>query len=140
MKEPRSWLDRTAIVVRSHHDHGFLPRVFPTVRWRSDAPCISAKRRKSGFTCPSDRDRAAFALMKISAPRVATWHQVSLSIVATYPVFCARGYLMIAWTRVHAIFDVLIASNACRVATFPAKGKSCGNIVPHGRRKETFHG
>ena len=33
MKEPRSRLDRTAIVVRSHHDHGFLPRIFFAVRW-----------------------------------------------------------------------------------------------------------
>ena len=29
------------------------------------------------LSCPSDGDRAAFTLMKIGDPRVATWRQVS---------------------------------------------------------------
>ena len=72
MKEPWSRLDRTAIAVRLRHDRGFLPRVFPIVRWGSDAPCVSVKRRKSGLTWLSDQDCAALMLMKISSPRVAT--------------------------------------------------------------------
>ena len=43
------------------------------------------------FPWPSDRDRAAFTLMKISAPRVATWQPVSSPIAATYSGFHARA-------------------------------------------------
>ena len=49
LKEPRSRLNRTTIAVRLRHDRGYLPRVFSAVRWRSDAPCVAVKRRKSGF-------------------------------------------------------------------------------------------
>ena len=80
LKEPRSWLDRITIVVRSCHDRGFLPRVFFVVQWKFDAPCVSVKRRKSASPWLSDHDRAVFMLMKIDVTRVATWRQVSLSI------------------------------------------------------------
>ena len=46
---------------------------------------------------------------------------------------------MIAWTRVHEIDAPLItaiASNVHNAATWPAKEKSRGNIVPHGGKRK----
>ena len=48
-KDPRSRLDRAAIVVRSDRDRGVLPRVAYAVRLESDAPDSREEREKPVF-------------------------------------------------------------------------------------------
>ena len=72
-KDPRSRLDRAAIAVRSDRDRGVLPRILPAVRWKSDAPCVSMKRIKSGFTVAVGSRLCGLHVDEDNVPRVATW-------------------------------------------------------------------
>ena len=63
MKESWSRLDRTAIVVRSRHDRGLLPRVFPAVRWRS-RPYENLTRQRVPRSFNGDRLMAIHRPMK----------------------------------------------------------------------------
>ena len=99
----------------------------PPIAKDRDRPHNASDRTRS---LPSDETTSDEAMMKswrrLDAPGTSTCHQVSPLIAFTYALFPARGYLMIAWTPVRAIFAVLTASNACRVATSPAKEKRVG--------------
>ena len=83
MKDPRSRLDCATIAVQSDRDRGVLPRILPIVRWKSEAPCVSMKRIKSGLTVAVRSRSCGLHVDEDNVPRVATWRQVSLPIAVT---------------------------------------------------------
>ena len=71
-----------------------------------------------------DRDRDAIRSMRIQRSSVVHVSQGELLIISLTCVLNARAWLMIAWTRVHAISAVPTESNVLRASTSPAKGKT----------------
>ena len=97
LKEPRSRLDRIAIVARSHRDRGsiaswsrfdratimdFFHESSPSFDGNLTLHASLWREENRASPWPSDHDRAVFTLMKIDVTRVATWRQVSFSIAS----------------------------------------------------------
>ena len=60
-------------------------------------------------------------LSQSDALRVATWRQVSRSIISLTPRIQHVMDLVIAWTEVHVISTAVIRSDARQAATCPAR-------------------
>ena len=118
---PRSRLDRAA-VAEFFHESSRQSDMTIVTWWRSDAPERSTRLQRR----PSDRDRAISLWWQSDALRVATWRQVSRSIISLTPRIQHVVDLVIAWTEVHAISAAVIRSNARRASTWPAKENRVG--------------
>ena len=68
------------------------------------------------------------------------WHKFSRSINFTYALFAARALMEDRVDSGPCDQWFEHGSDACDAATSPAKEKTCGNIVPHGRNIGRFCG
>ena len=98
-KDPRSRLDRAAIVVRSDRDRGVLPRVAYAVGLESDAPDSREEREKPVFiVAVESRSRGKSIASRPSRRRSnalgsSTWRKVSPLIASVMRSYYARALI-----------------------------------------------
>ena len=137
-QELRSRLDRTAIAVRSDRDRGVLPRILRAVRY-DDCYLMKIRRARAFHATSTEAVRSrSHDLPLMTIRRSSRRHLASGKPFdhLTYSSNSARGRLMIAWTRVHAIVAVREKIGRSPRVHVTCRVKPCGNIVPHGRNKE----